>query len=194
MRFFVALLWRLLIYNPFNMNKKQLETLKKNNEETRNFIRSCISFALMVLLKDEKITNISVSRLCTIAGVSRTAFYRNYKTIEDVLVDKIKELVLQIGNKMGVDVYDNWLVVFTVVDENRRDFESIIKSGYEYKIYDVMMSLLPKGTENRNIQAIWLSLFYTYIVNWVKEGKPKKSEEIARIAYKYTKNIPLVTA
>lgn len=176
------------------MNKKQLETLKKNNEETRNFIRSCISFALMVLLKDEKITNISVSRLCTIAGVSRTAFYRNYKTIEDVLVDKIKELVSQIGNKMGVDVYDNWLVVFTVVDENRRDFESIIKSGYEYKIYDVMMSLLPKGTENRNIQAIWLSLFYTYIVNWVKEGKPKKAEEIARIAYKYTKNIPLVTA
>lgn len=176
-----------------NMNQKQLETLRKNNEETRDFIRSCISFALMVLLKDENnIEDITISRLCTVAGVSRTAFYRNYKSVEDVLEDKIKGFALQIAGKISSDVYNNWLAVFQVVDNNRKDFESIIKGGYEYKIYDVFMSLLPKDEDNRNIQTVWLSLFYTYIVKWVKEGKPKKAEEMARFAYKYTKNIPLV--
>ena len=175
------------------MNKKQLETLQKNNEETRSFIRSCIVFALMILLKDENIHNITISKLCTVAGVSRTAFYRNYKSIKDVLEEKIKELGLEIAGKISTDIYNNWLAVFKTVDKNREDLESIIREGYQHKIYDVFMSTLPKDEENRNIQAIWLSLFYTFMVKWIKEGKPKKAEEMARIAYKYTKNIPLTS-
>ena len=174
------------------MNKKQLETLQKNNEDTRAFIRSCISFALMILLKDESIQDISISKLCTVAGVSRTAFYRNYKTIDDVLIDRIRSFAMDIAGKISSDVYNNWLAVFQVVEKNKKDFESIVKRGYEHKIYDVFMSLLPSNEANRNIQTTWLSLFYTYIVRWVKDGKPKKVEDMARLAYKYTKNIPLV--
>lgn len=191
----VALLWHAPVYNIkyIFMNEKQLETLQKNNEETRNFIRSCIVFALMILLKDENIHNITVSKLCTVAGVSRTAFYRNYKSIEDVLEDKIKELAMEIAGKIGSDVYNNWLEVFKAVDENRKDLESIVREGYQYKIYDVFMSMLPKGEENRNIQAIWLSLIYTFMVKWIKEGEPKTAEEMARLVYKYTKSIPLAS-
>lgn len=175
------------------MNKKQLETLQKNNEDTRAFVRSCISFALMILLKDEKITDISVSKLCEIAGVSRTAFYRNYHTIEDVLEDKIRDLCLEIAGKMSNDIYNNWLSVFQVVDKNRANFECIIKGGYEHKIHDVFMSMLPQSEDDKTIQMIWLTLFYEFIVKWIKEDKPKKIEDMARLAYKYTKNIPLVT-
>lgn len=175
------------------MNKKQLETLQKNNEETRSFIRSCIVFAFMILLKDEKIHNITISRLCAVAGVSRTAFYRNYKSIEDVLEDKIKDFGLEIASKISSDIYNNWLAVFKTVDNNRKDFESIVREGYQHKIYDVFMSMLPKDKENRNIQTVWLSLFYTFMVKWIKEGEPKSAEEMARLAYKYTKNIPLAS-
>lgn len=174
------------------MNQKQLETLRKNNEDTRDFIRSCISFALMVLLKDESIENITVSKLCTVAGVSRTAFYRNYKTIQDVLEDKIRGFALDMAGKMTSDIYNNWLAIFQVVDKNRKDFLSIIKGGYEHKIYEVFMSMLPKDDNNRCIQEVWLSLYYTFLVDWLKEGKPKKLEDAARQAYKYTKNLPLV--
>jgi len=54
------------------------------------------------------------------------------------------------------------------------------------------MSLLPKNEENRTVQAFWLSTFYNYIVRWIKGDLPKKLEDAARIAYKYTKNIPLM--
>ena len=175
------------------MNKKQLETLQKNNEETRSFIRSCIVFAFMILLKDENIHNITISKLCNVAGVSRTAFYRNYKSIEDVLEDKIKELGLEIAGKISTDIYNNWLAVFKTVDNNREDLESIIREGYQHKIYDVFMSMLPEEKDNRNIQTVWLSLFYTFMVKWIKEGKPKKAEEMARLAYIYTKDLPLAS-
>lgn len=174
------------------MNKRQLETLKKNNEESRDFARSCFSFALMIMLKENN--GFTVSKLCSLAGVSRTAFYRNYNSVEDVLEDRIKEIFVPIATQITTDVYNNWLLIFSTVDKFRPQFEVIIQAGFESKIYDVFMSLLPKDEDNKNIQSIWLSLIYTFIVRWIKEKRPKKVEDAARNAYKYTKNIPLVKA
>ena len=176
------------------MNQKQLETLKKNNEESRDFVKSCFRFALMIILKDKKDKTLTVTRLCHIAGVSRTAFYRNYRTIEDVLVDEIKVFGLNVTGLIGTDVYENWLALFKLVDSKREDLEAVIYAGFEHKFLEVFLSLLPVEEENRTIQTIWLSLFVTLMIKWIKEGTPKKPEDMARLAYKYTKSIPLVAA
>lgn len=175
------------------MNQKQLETLQKNNEESRDFVRSCFRFALMIILKDKQNRKLSVTRLCQIAGVSRTAFYRNYQTIDDVLVDEIKLFALSLAKGIGTDVYNNWLHLFQSVDEKRVDLEAIVEAGFESKILEVFLSLLPKQEENRTLQCLWLSMFYSMMIKWLKEKKPKKAEDMARIAFKYTKNLPLVT-
>jgi len=175
------------------MNPKQLETLQKNNEESREFVRSCFRFALMIILKDKSDNRLSVSRLCQIAGVSRTAFYRNYETLDDVLEDEIKVFALSLAKQVGIDVYNNWLALFNAVEAKRADLEAVVNAGFESKIHEVFMSLLPKNEENRTVQAIWLSLFYTLMIKWLKEKKPKKPEDMARLAYKYTKNIPLIS-
>ena len=174
------------------MNEKQLSVLKKNNEESREFTRSCISAALLVLLNKEKLENISVTHLCEVAGVSRMAFYRNYKSIDEVLVDKIKELAQKLASQIGTDVYENWLMIFKEAQKEKEIFDILLKLGFEHKVFDVFMSYLPKKEENRTVQAIWLSLYYSLTVKWLKEGWPKKAEDAARIAFKYTKNIPLI--
>ncbi|MBE6134043.1 MAG: TetR/AcrR family transcriptional regulator [Erysipelotrichaceae bacterium] len=174
------------------MNQKQLKTLQKNNEESREFTRNCISAALIVLLNKEKLENITITHLCHVAGVSRMAFYRNYNSIDEVLVDKIKEYAMRLTSQVGTDIYDNWVIIFKETEKDRQMFEILIKLGVEHKVHDVFMSLLPAEEENRTIQAMWLSLFYTLAIKWIKEGKPKKIEDAARIAYKYSKNIPLI--
>ena len=174
------------------MNEKQLKTLKKNNEESREFTRNCISAALTVMLKKGNLEDISISKLCSVAGVSRVAFYRNYRSIEDVLVEKIAAFAKVLASKIGTDVYENWLMIFKEAEKGKSQFEIMFKLGMEHKIFDVFMSLLPKNEDNRTIQTIWLSLFYSLTVKWMKEQKPKRPEDAARIAYKYTKNIPLV--
>lgn len=176
-----------------SMNKKQLETLKKNNEETRDFIRSCLSFALMITLKESGPDNISVSQLCNLAGVSRTAFYRNYNSVDEVLEDRIREYAKKLASSMSTDIYNNWLALFKMVEENKLYFQTIIECGFGHKIHDVFISMLPKSEENRTIQFIWVSLFYSMVVKWIKDKKPKRPEEMARLAYKYTKDIPLVS-
>ena len=174
------------------MNQKQLETLQRNNRESNDFVRSCLRFALMIILKDKEDHRLSVTRLCQIAGVSRTAFYSNYDSIDDVLVDEIREFALSFAKQIGKDVYGNWLCLFQSAEKRREDLEAIIHAGFQGKILEVFNSLLPQSEEDRTIQAIWLSLFYSLLVKWLKEKKPKKAEDMARIAYKYTKNIPLV--
>lgn len=176
-----------------SMNKRQLETLKKNNEETRDFVRSCLSFALMITLKESGPKKITVSQLCTLAGVSRTAFYRNYNSVDEVLEDRIREFAKKITSSMSTDIYNNWLAFFKMVDENKLYFETIIECGFGHKIHDVFISLLPKSEENRTIQFIWVSLYYSMLVKWTKDKKPKTPEGMARLAYKYTKDIPLVS-
>lgn len=176
------------------MNEKQLKTLKKNNEESREFTRNCISAALIVLLNKEKLENISITRLCQVAGVSRMAFYRNYNSIDEVLVDKIKDFGRRLASQVTTDIYNNWLMVFKEVQKDRETFEILIKLGFEHKVHEVLLSLLPKDEENRSVQTIWLSLYYALSIKWLKEGKPKKIEDAARIAYKYTKNIPIIAA
>ena len=174
------------------MNQKQLKILQKNNEESREFTRNCISAALIVLLNKDKLENITITQLCHVAGVSRMAFYRNYSSIDEVLVDKIKEYAMRLASQVGTDIYNNWVIIFKETEKDRQIFEILIKLGVEHKVHDVFMSLLPAKEENRTIQATWLSLFYTLAIKWIKEGKPKKIEDAARIAYKYSKNIPLI--
>ena len=174
------------------MNDKQLRTLKRNNEESREFTRSCISAALIVLLNKEKLENITITSLCQVAGVSRTAFYRNYQSVDEVLVDKIELFAHRLASQIGTDIYNNWVMILKEVNKDKDTFSILVKLGFEHKIYDVFMSLLPKNEENRTVQAFWLSAFYNYIVRWVKGDLPKKLEDAARIAYKYTKNIPLM--
>ena len=176
------------------MNDKQLKTLRKNNEESREFTRNCISAALIVLLNKEKLENITITHLCQVAGVSRMAFYRNYNSIDEVLVDKIKALGQRLASQIGTDVYNNWVMVLKEAQKDKETFDILLKLGFEHKVHDVLMSLLPKDEENRTVQAIWLSLYYTLTIKWLKEGKPKKLEDAARIAYKYTKSIPIIAA
>ena len=174
------------------MNQKQLDILRKNNEESRDFVRSCFRFALMIILKD-KTKKRTITQLCQIAGVSRTAFYRNYQTIDDVLVDEIRLFALSLAKGIGTDIYENWLLLFNAVEEKRSDLEAIVEAGFEAKILEVFYSFLPKEERNRTIQCLWLSMFYGLMIKWLKEKKPAKAEDMARIAFEYTKNIPLVS-
>ena len=176
------------------MNEKQLETLKRNNKESRDFVRSCFRFALMIILKDEKDKKVTVTRLCQIAGVSRMGFYRNYHTVDDVLDDQIGVFARTLGGRIGTDVYDNWLALFKSAEEHRADLEVIIDAGFGQEILKVFLSMVPEEEESRTLQTIWVTLYHGLLIKWIKEKYPRKAEDMARLAYKYTKDIPLVVA
>lgn len=68
-----------------NISPKSLKNLYQSNKEANQITRESIETALLHLMEKKELTQISISELVKKAGVSRNAFYRNYKSKEEIL-------------------------------------------------------------------------------------------------------------
>ena len=82
------------------MDKRILNTKKKLNN------------ALLVLIREKKLKDITVLELCKQAQINRTTFYKYYKDVDD-LVLKIEESLIQDLEKNIIDIKRNYLISFT---------------------------------------------------------------------------------
>lgn len=57
----------------------------KGSHPVNLFVRECLTRALFQLMEQRDIGDISVTLLVKTAGVSRNSFYRNYRSMEDIL-------------------------------------------------------------------------------------------------------------
>lgn len=67
------------------ISPKSLKNLYQSNKEANQLTKESIETALLFLLEKKELKQISVSELVQKAGVSRNAFYRNYKSKEEIL-------------------------------------------------------------------------------------------------------------
>ena len=56
-----------------------------SNEGRNAYVIEHITDALLKLLREKPIEDISISELCELAGIGRASFYRNFNSKEDIL-------------------------------------------------------------------------------------------------------------
>lgn len=79
------------------ISQKSLQNLQVSNKESRKLTRESLETALLLLLLEKKPLNqITISELVAKAGVSRNAFYRNYKSKEAILESILTQIVRRI--------------------------------------------------------------------------------------------------
>lgn len=66
--------------------------LRLSNESSNQLTRECLRTALMKLMEQKKFEQISVTDIVKKSGVSRTAFYRNYGTKEELIAEITNEV------------------------------------------------------------------------------------------------------
>ena len=64
---------------------KKRDILRMSNKESNRLTRECLQTALIYLMGQKPFDKISISEIVRRSGVSRTAFYRNYNSKEEVL-------------------------------------------------------------------------------------------------------------
>ena len=69
--------------------------------EAHEIVVESITDALLILMKEKPLSEINVSELCNKAGVSRVSFYRNFTSLEDILIKYLKKCT------------DDWWVEFS---------------------------------------------------------------------------------
>lgn len=84
--------------------KKSLQNLKVSNKESRKLTREALETALLLLLEKKTLSQITISELVAKAGVSRNAFYRNYKSKEAILESILTQIVRRIFR--GLKAFD----------------------------------------------------------------------------------------
>lgn len=61
--------------------------------EANRIVRECMTTALLQLMKEKEFEDISVSEITKRAGVSRTSYYRNYDSKEDILKQGLDQVM-----------------------------------------------------------------------------------------------------
>lgn len=158
-----------------------------SNEARNAYVIEHITDALLTLLKDKAITDISISELCDLAEIGRASFYRNFESKEDILrvyIQKIsKEWTDEVGKKENRPLSDLLSLLFAHF-EKHRDFYSLLnKRDLIYLLKDVMIELFgPKPEsckEDAYARAYFVYALYGWIEVWFKRGMQETAEEIA---------------
>lgn len=161
------------------LTEKQKETLKRNNEGSRYVTREAIRDALYLLMKDKDFDEIRISEIITRSGVSRSAFYRNYKTKEEILYDTIDEIYDSFLSKASESLQHNWELIFSIFRENKLKLDLIFKAGLEHLV-------LEKFNQNLDMQggkdfkaAMNNGLIVNVLLYWAKCGMKGSDKEAA---------------
>lgn len=181
----MVFLWLIII----NM-KKEITGLKLSNEEINRITKDSIQEALVYLLSKKDIDDISVTEIVNKAGVSRTAYYRNYKSKEDILKDFSMNVFNLIFSQLDREDFakdpKNWYrFIFTQIKNNARIVKLVVKA----RLYTAE-EFLPKSdltmlsiNEQYQIYAMESALV-NLIQKWVEEDFVLSVEEMTELCFK----------
>lgn len=167
------------------------EVLRLNNQESNNLTRECISMALMYLMSEKPYESISISEIAKRAGVSRTAFYRNYQTKDDVVreigkqvIDQLAEIVSKVGS--NEDVHGMFVDFFTQIKEQRDKIELLIKGDISFNLLfpngRILENVIPAKTKSEHYRMVAVdSALFGVVKEWITNSCDLAINELVKV-------------
>lgn len=173
--------------NRTEMEKRK--AVRLSNREANRLTRECLQMALIELMKQKKIENISVTELVRQAGVSRTAFYSNYSTLNDIFAEFIDESLKVLNDELWEAVSneeDIFHPILIKLKEKKAVIDLIIKSRMEntafLKLREYIRKNYPQIDNETYYQLIAIiGMIRNIIVEWFINGCRESAEEISSI-------------
>lgn len=157
-----------------------------SNEARNAYVIEHITNALLELLQEKSIGDISISELCDLAGIGRASFYRNFESKEDILrryINKIfKEWTDESDKKENIPLSKLLGLLFAHF-EKHRDFYSLLNErNLVYLLKDVIIELCGPKPAHSKLEA-YASAYaaytlYGWIEVWFQRGMQETAEEI----------------
>ena len=174
--------------------------MKKGHPSASNRLaRECMVTALMKLLEDRPLSNITISELTAKAGVSRMTFYRNYNSKEDVFARHLQD-ILEEYRAESVDIHINgqcysfphMMHCFQYFNVHRKFLNCLFQSGlsglFLTALEDYVLSRWQTDpndpAEYYALRAFSGALFSVYIA-WSNRGAKETPEEMAQMLNRY---------
>lgn len=111
--------------------------------EIQQSSREYIIEAFFLLLKENKINDITIAQICDKAGVSRVTFYRNFKDkmeiIDGYFSIMIKKFIIEMGVRHKTNnYYDTAYQTFYVLKNEKENIKALASNNLSYLYLDLL--------------------------------------------------------
>ena len=158
-----------------------------SNAGRNTYVIEHITGALISLLKDKPLNDISISELCAAAMIGRASFYRNFDSKEDILREYINNIFMELIDKENIfenkKLSEALGLMFSHFEKYKNFFEVLSKRNLTYLMKDVMLNICGPKPEHTKIEAYSRAYavytLYGWIEVWFQRGMQETAEEIA---------------
>ena len=165
---------------------RKIKIQQYSSKEANEICRESIQTALIRLMKTKELKDISITELTTLAGVSRTTYYRNYYDKEDVLQDLFTGLMQEIAAQIlaAKTVYDTALAVFGGIRKNADVYRILMKANYAEAmlkgITRIASSDLPEEEPLEQVRIAFITgALFNMVRVWADAGMDQTPEQMA---------------
>ena len=190
------------------MTEKTGKTEKTERTENRRvrMTKRLMKDALLELLEQRELSDISVTAVCEAADINRSTFYNYYSSpsellrdIEQDVLDCIPNPPLTLDQETEEQLLKNTTAFFDYVIENRQTFRILFSettnNDFSSRLVDLLCS--QHIISNVSIDEKTLRFMQHYIANgtvgmlreWISMDFPVTSREIAEMMYSYSRKI-----
>ncbi|SDB50115.1 TetR/AcrR family transcriptional regulator [Butyrivibrio sp. INlla16] len=167
------------------------DILRLNNEESKKMTRECFQMALIYLMGEKSFDKITITDLVRRSGVSRTAFYRNYSSKEEILSDIKENLIERVSVifdsvMSGEDLHKWFLGCFDLIEKEKKMIDLLLKANISVDTLFEGKSFLEKfypakTTEQKYYLVAAEAAFQDVLLKWFKDGMQESKEEMSEI-------------
>lgn len=164
-----------------------------NNAERNIYVKRQLTAALLELLREKELRDISVSEIAAAAGVHRVSFYRSFDEKEDILREYMNATYgawererPPAGDEAPPEEATVGLFDYMMV--NREFYDLLHRRGLFYLFKDVLLANIGPRPEYSN-HAAYVTAFiangvYGWIAEWVARGMEESAGEMAALLAK----------
>lgn len=169
------------------MRQSEKTVSPMSNEGRNSYVIEHITDALLKLLRDKPIEDISISELCEVASIGRASFYRNFNSKEDILRRYIQNIFQDwtSGDEQGANQPLSELLksMFSHFEAHRSFYELLNQRNLIYLLKDVIIRICGPKPEHAKMEAYARAYvayaLYGWIEVWFQRGMEETAEEIA---------------
>lgn len=149
-------------------------------------VRESITEALVQLMERKPFSQITVTELARRAGVGRVSFYRNYDSMEDVLVRYLNEQADEVWvNMENAGFTEIWERIFILFDRVKWVALPMHRAGLDPLFFSFVESKTGAdeglGLEESYHRAMFSGLLSGLLCYWLKRGCRDSKEELRQI-------------
>lgn len=182
-------------FAPPGRYKFEIQPMTTPTLQTNQYVKNRLAQALIDLLQEKSMSNITVTELAAVAGVSRMSYYRNYKSMDDILQSYLEDIVISYRQDVlswpdrgNYSDYRNMLHCYEYFHKHADFIRCLLKCGMGDSLLQALTDYIldtyyekEKGIAHYYTLLAFAGSLYNIYVAWIQNDTKESAHEMASL-------------